>query len=90
MDSERLRSPHFQGPGRNPPSWDQVRDASPVTFIRMLSLRHWILPGCGHDTSAARDVGTTFLYRIDPFRLSDAGLYPDASTSLREKLKGNN
>ena len=34
-------------------------------------LHRCCLPGCGHDTSATRDIETCFLYRLDPLHIPD-------------------
>ena len=73
----------FQGLGRNGPSWNQVvrriiRDLHAHSLIETLDcdghpklvLNRRCLPGCGHDTSATRDIETAFLYRPDVFQLA--------------------
>ena len=69
----------FQGLGRNAPLRDQVvrrltRDAHthqileslPCDIHLQVPLHRRCLPGCGPQTSATRDIQTTFVYRLRP------------------------
>ena len=84
----------FQGLGRNGPSWTQVvrrvaRDLHSHALIKTLdcdkqpkqTLHRRCLPGCGHDTSATRDIETLFLYRLDPLRVPSAYVRCDSRGS---------
>ena len=85
----------FQGLGKNAPLRDQVvrrltqdvhthqiLESLPCEFHLQVPLHRRSLPGCGPQTSATRDIQTTFVYRLRPPLLMPSATSRELSPAL--------